>query len=59
MLCVLPPAFNLSCNKSGCCSLRKVVAESKDVVHFLQQNLYMLSVLAARGKLILQEVAPA
>ena len=47
---------NLSCNKSGCCKLRKVVAESRELFYFLHQNLYMLRVLRAQGKLVLQQV---
>ena len=47
---------NLSCNKSGCCRVRKVVAESREWFYFLQQNLYMLRVLPAQGKLVLQQV---
>ena len=33
---------NLSCNKSVCCRLRKVVAESRELFYFLQENLYNL-----------------
>ena len=47
---------NMSCNKSGCCSLRKVFAECRDWFYFLQQNLYMLRVLLDQRKLVLQHV---
>ena len=33
---------NLSCSKSLCCRLRKVVAESREWFYFLKENLYML-----------------
>ena len=41
---------NLSCNKSGCCRVRKVVAESWEWFYFLHQNLYTLRVLRAQAK---------
>ena len=43
--------------KSGCYRLRNVAAESSELFYFLQQNLYMLQVLPAHGRLPLQQVA--
>ena len=40
---------NLSYIKSACCRVRKVVAERREYFYFLQQNLSMLRVLAAKG----------
>ena len=47
---------NLSCNKSGCCWLQNIVTESREKFYFWQQNLYMLCILPAQGKLVLQQV---
>ena len=41
---------NMSCSKSVCCRVRKVVAESREWFYFLQQNLYTLRVLRAQAK---------
>ena len=49
------PRSNLSGNKPGCFSLQKVVQKAESSC-FLQQNLYMLRVLPAQGKLVLQQV---
>ena len=48
------PRSNLSCNKSGCCRLWKV--PKGRAVYFLLQNLFMLRVLPAQGKLVFQQV---
>ena len=44
---------NLLCKISDFCSLQNVVAESRELFYFLQQNAYMLRVLPARVKLLL------
>ena len=44
----------LSYNESGCSRLRKVVKESRGQFYLLQQILYMLLVLPAQSKLVLQ-----
>ena len=38
-------------SKSGCCRLRKVVAESREWFYFFRQNIYMLRVLPTQEKL--------
>ena len=54
--CASCPQSNLSCNKSGCCRLRKVVAVTREQLYILEQNLHMLRVLPAQGNLVLQHV---
>ena len=44
------PESNLSCNKSGCFRLKKVVAERREWFYFLPQHLYILRVLPERHK---------
>ena len=48
---------NLSCEKSGCCKKAKLLQKVENSsICFLQQNLYMLRVSVALGKLVLQQV---
>ena len=50
----------LSCNNSSCCDccrFWKFVSESSEWFYFFRQNLYMLRVLLAQGKLVLQQVS--
>ena len=54
------PRSKLSCNNSSCCDccrFRKFVSESSEWFYFFRQNLYMLRVLLAQGKLVLQQVS--
>ena len=39
-------------SKSGCCRLRKVVAESREWFYFFRQSIYMLRVLPTQDKLV-------